>query len=74
MYSSMAREQLPNKLDNEIIKEIQAQLDKKVDKKSLLRSEKEALIWIKKFKSELKSIEKFFVDKLETKIMEFVEL
>ena len=70
----MARQQLPDHLDKQIIKDIQQQLDKKVDKKLLLKSEKEALEWIKKFKNELRQIEEFFVDKLETKIREFVEL
>jgi len=45
-----------------------------MDRKLLLKSEKEALVWIKKFKSELKQIETFFVEKLETKIKEFIEL
>jgi len=37
-----------------------------MDKKLLYKSEQEALIWIKKFKAELKSIEDFFIEKLET--------
>ena len=50
MYSSMAREQLPDQLDRQIIKDVQSQLEKKMDKKVLMKSEKEALAWIKKFK------------------------
>ena len=52
----MARQQLPDHLDKQIIKDIQQQLDKKVDKKLLVKSEKEALAWIKKFKNELRQI------------------
>ena len=52
-YVAMAREQLPNELDKNIIKDIQDQLSKKIDKKLLIKSEQEALLWVKKFKSEL---------------------
>ena len=47
-------------------------MEEEYDPKILQKSEEEALIWITRFRNELQLIEKFFVEKLEEKIKDFV--
>ena len=49
-------------------------MEEEYDPKILQKSEEEALIWITRFRNELQLIEKFFVEKLEEKIKDFVQL
>ena len=49
-------------------------MEEQYDPTILHKSEEEALIWITRFNNELQLIEKFFVEKLEEKIRDFVQL
>ena len=49
-------------------------MEEKYDVAKLIKSEEEAAIWINRFLNELQLVEKFFTEKLEEKIRDFIQL
>jgi len=49
-------------------------MEEQYDVAKLIKSEEEATIWINRFMNELQLVEKFFTEKLEEKIRDFIQL